>query len=241
VNGSTKESTPLSPGAESREKELFSLLLSINGELLYESIQLQNTRAELKKEMKREQSAAAEAGGSTNGEVASMVEEDKLIQQDYAQSVYSLPSRGVTLLIMWFSCMRRLQGNLTFLASLADRKGAAQIPQGPPYLAPPPLNLRIKMRSPTTSTAPDSSDKQPDPDPGREEEDQQLMADREDRDKLLKELYKKLQAQFPGVDPRKEPAFPHPAKQQPQNGQRPGVPGTGHSSNQGSPAPTPQA
>jgi hypothetical protein len=85
VNGSTKQSTPLSPGAESREKELFSLLLSINQELLFESIQLQNTRAELKKEHQREQLAAAEAPGSANGEVSHLAEEDKLIQQDYAQ------------------------------------------------------------------------------------------------------------------------------------------------------------
>lgn len=85
ASGSTKESTPLSPGTESRERETFSLLLSINQELLFESIQLQNTRAELRKEAKREQSAAAEGGASVNGDGSDLTRHEKLIQQDYAQ------------------------------------------------------------------------------------------------------------------------------------------------------------
>jgi hypothetical protein len=85
ANGSTKESTLLSPGTESREKETFSLLLSINQELLYESIQLQNTRAELRKEHMREQSATADGGGSANGDGTDPVKLEKLIQTDYAQ------------------------------------------------------------------------------------------------------------------------------------------------------------
>ena len=42
--------TPLSPGTESKEKELFSLLLQINNELLMELIQLQHTQEEQKKD-----------------------------------------------------------------------------------------------------------------------------------------------------------------------------------------------
>jgi len=49
------------------------------------------------------------------------------------------------------------------------------------------------------------------------------IADREDRNKYLKELYAKLQALFPGIDPKKEPAFPINARAgnpgQPQPGQ----------------------
>jgi hypothetical protein len=85
ANGSTKESTPLSPGTESRERETFSLLLNINQELLYESIQLQNTRAELKKGLKREQSAGADGSGNAPGEGLDLLRQEKLIQLDYAQ------------------------------------------------------------------------------------------------------------------------------------------------------------
>ncbi|KAH8912175.1 hypothetical protein BR93DRAFT_63745 [Coniochaeta sp. PMI_546] len=222
ANGSTKESTPLSPGTESRERETFSLLLNINQELLYESIQLQNTRAELKKELKREPSAGADGGPNATGDGLDLLKQEKLIQLDYAH------------------CMRRLQGNLTYLAALADRK-VGQVPPCPAHLMPPPLNLSIKMRSPTAPGA-DPNENPSAPDPEREEKDRLLTADREERDKLLKELYKKLQAQFPGIDPRREPAFamPNPGAQQPHNGQRQAGPGAGPSSNQGSPAPNPQ-
>ncbi|KAB5554645.1 hypothetical protein GE09DRAFT_1121875 [Coniochaeta sp. 2T2.1] len=211
ANGSTKESTPLSPGTQSRDAETFSILLNINQELLYESIQLQNTRAELRKE---QSSAGTDGGGSVNGDAADKMKQEKLIQMDYAQ------------------CMRRLQGNLTYLAALADRK-VGQVPTCPAHLMPPPLNLGIKMRLPTPEDATE-------PDPEREEKEKALAADREERDKLMKELYKKLQAQFPGIDPRREPAFAVPGAQQQPSGQRPGAPGGGSSSNQGSPAPTPQ-
>ena len=86
ANGSTKESTPLSPGTESREREAFSLLLNINQELLYESIQLQNTRAEIKKEYLKDQSVNADGSGSANGEASSeLAKQEKMIQTDYAQ------------------------------------------------------------------------------------------------------------------------------------------------------------
>lgn len=85
VNGSTKESTPLSPGTESREREAFSLLLNINQELLYESIQLQNTRAEIKKEYLKDQSVAADGGGGPNVDASELAKQEKMIQTDYAQ------------------------------------------------------------------------------------------------------------------------------------------------------------
>lgn len=124
-------------------------------------------------------------------------------------------------------CMRRLQGNLTYLAALADRKGA-QLPPCPAYLSPPPLNLNLKMRS-QPPVQPDSSEKQLDPN-----------TDREERDKFIKEMYKKLQALFPGIDPKKEPAHQMTnaraaqAQQANQNGPRPTP---AQAPNQGSPTP----
>ncbi len=129
-----------------------------------------------------------------------------------------------------FRCMRRLQANLAYLASLADRKGAVPVGKGPQLLTPPSLNLRIKLRGQTPTPTPASDSSEPNKtDPN---------ADLEDRDKYLKELYRRLQALYPGVDPKKEPAFP-PAG--PGANQKQG-PGSGPGSNQPSPAPqkTPQ-
>lgn len=81
ANGTSTASTPLSPASESRDKERFNLLLEINQELLYESIQLMNTKAELKKG----QAASGSAGENPNGQSADNVEEEKLILQDYNQ------------------------------------------------------------------------------------------------------------------------------------------------------------
>jgi hypothetical protein len=100
--------------------------------------------------------------------------------------------------------MRRLQGNLTYMAALADRKGG-QVPECPAHLMPPPLNLSIKMKA-SPAMQGESPEKQVDPN-----------VDREERDKLLKDLYKQLQALFPGIDPRKEPAY-----QVPPNARGPG-------------------
>jgi hypothetical protein len=78
-NGALTAPTPLSPGTESKEKERFQVLLDINQELLYESVQLANTKAELRKEAA---SSSAEAGGKP---AVAESPEDKLIQQDYTQ------------------------------------------------------------------------------------------------------------------------------------------------------------
>lgn len=50
ANGVSSASTPLSPGTKSKEQDRFALLLAINGELLFETIQLQNSVQELKAE-----------------------------------------------------------------------------------------------------------------------------------------------------------------------------------------------
>lgn len=75
ANGAVATSTPTSPNTESREKERFALLLDINHELLYESIQLQATQQELKK---------LNATDGNTGE-RKPTEEESIIQQDYLQ------------------------------------------------------------------------------------------------------------------------------------------------------------
>jgi len=75
--------TPLSPGTESRESERFSVLLEINQELLFESMQLHHTIQELKKE-----EAAAKANeGPNSGLEKKLKEQENLCSQDYGQYV----------------------------------------------------------------------------------------------------------------------------------------------------------
>lgn len=71
-------STPQSPATESREQEKFAVLFDINQELLYESICLMNSRAELKKGQ-----ASAETGGGKSE--VDFAEEEKLLSHDYNQ------------------------------------------------------------------------------------------------------------------------------------------------------------
>lgn len=109
--------------------------------------------------------------------------------------------------------MRRLQANLSYMAALADRKPEVKVPPCPAYLSAPPLNLTLKPRGPVMTA--EGSEAKPD-----------AVADREERDKSIKDLYRRLQGVFPGFDPKKEPAF------------RTGAPGgqkTGGPGNQASP------
>ncbi|KFA78083.1 hypothetical protein S40288_05455 [Stachybotrys chartarum IBT 40288] len=143
-NETAPTATPLSPGTEAQEKKRFSTLLDINHELLYESIQIQVTQQELKKEHA--------ADGST-GE-RKPTEEENLFQQDYLQ------------------CMRRIQTNLTYLAALADRKSEVKVPPYPAYLSAPPLNLSLRLRVP--SVGPDGSEQNIDPQADRVQRDQSI-------------------------------------------------------------------
>ena len=127
-------------------------------------------------------------------------------------------------------CMRRIQVNLSYLATLADRK-TVQPPAPPQVLMPPLLNLGLKLRVSSDVTP----EKLPDPN-----------VDREERDRLLKNLYGKLQALFPGVDPKKE-GPPSASNARPGGpGQNPNQPsmkapnGQMMGSEHGSPAPGPQ-
>lgn len=116
--------------------------------------------------------------------------------------------------------MRRLQANLAYLAAIADRshKPSSQIPPHPTIISAPPLsplppktqikqspkaspnqNPNIKTEStPSSETANGATnDSLIDLDAGSEET--------EDRLETIKALYARLQALFPGVDPKKEP------------------------------------
>jgi hypothetical protein len=88
--------------------------------------------------------------------------------------------------------MRRLQANLSYMASLADRKPDTKMQPYPAYLTPPNLNLSVKLRA--QPIVPEGGDFKIDP-----------VTDREERDLAIKELYSRLRACYPGVDPNKEP------------------------------------
>lgn len=95
--------------------------------------------------------------------------------------------------------MRRLQSNLAYLAAIADRshKPAAQIPSHPAIMFAPTLTYKpahtIPISAPTNDDDPASK-----PEEGHE-----------DRREILKEAYERLQALYPGVDPKKDtPAGP---------------------------------
>ncbi|KAL7789497.1 hypothetical protein V8C37DRAFT_211721 [Trichoderma ceciliae] len=168
---------PMSPTTENIEKERFALLLDINHELLYESIQIQTTQQELKKEH-----------AAINGNIPDRkpTEEENLFQQDYLH------------------CMRRLQANLSYMAALADRKPEVKGLPCPAYLSPPPLNLALKLRA--IPIGAENSSIPIDP-----------MTDREERNRSIQDLYRRLQSVFPTFDPKKEPVY-----RMPGSGQKPG-------------------
>jgi hypothetical protein len=116
--------------------------------------------------------------------------------------------------------MRRLQGNLAYLAQLADKKTSGQAAAHPSWMKPPPLSAKVKIRS---LPGPDGSESKTEP------------GNREETIKYFNELYTKLQNLYPGVDYNKEPM--------PQQPGRPGPPGPiaqkppSQASNQASPVP----
>lgn len=112
--------------------------------------------------------------------------------------------------------MRRLQANLSYMAAMADRKPEVKVPPCPAYLTAPPLNLVLKHRA--APMGPEGPDANID-----------ALADRVERDRAIKDLYRRLQGVFPGFDAKREP---HTFGKAPGPGQRPGAP---TASNQGSP------
>ncbi|KAI1465886.1 uncharacterized protein F4812DRAFT_461573 [Daldinia caldariorum] len=189
-NNASSASTPLSPGADSRDKERVGVILEINNELLLEAMQIQNTQRILKEER-----ASANGTDGVTSEPEKKPTEEDMLAQDYLQ------------------CMRRLQTNLTYLAALADKKGNVTAGPCPSYLRAPPLNTSIKLRM---MVGPDGSENQEAPDRG-------------ETAKYIQELYKKLQALYPGMDPNKEPTLGLPGGRQnaqQANAAKPGPPRT---------------
>lgn len=105
--------------------------------------------------------------------------------------------------------MRRLQANLSYMAALADRKPEVKVPPCPAYLTAPALTLSLKLRAP--AVGPEGADNNIDP-----------VADREERNNSIRDLYSRLQAVFPGIDPKREPAY----RMNTQGGQKPGMMGS---------------
>ena len=100
-------------------------------------------------------------------------------------------------------CMRRLQANLAYLAAIADRshKPDSQIPRHPATMTAPPLTSKGGLAgSPKQDSKKEESDDKKSGLKKPEEE--------ENRAEILKEQYKRLQALFPGVDPKKEAQIP---------------------------------
>ncbi|KAI0555506.1 hypothetical protein F4679DRAFT_172792 [Xylaria curta] len=125
TNGVSSGSTPLSPGADPKEKERVGVILEINNELLLEAMQIQSTQLIIKKE----RAASNGTDGIVNDGEKKSTEEEQLTQ-DY------------------LGCMRRLQTNLAYLAGLADKERKPTQPSQPypAFLKPPPLNTGIKLR-----------------------------------------------------------------------------------------------
>ncbi|KAF3026897.1 hypothetical protein E8E14_015106 [Neopestalotiopsis sp. 37M] len=180
VPNGNSNAVPLSPGADLREKDRIAVILEINSELLWEASQVQNTMLAVKNEK------PPAANGTPND--TEKTEEEKLLLQDFSH------------------CMRRLQGNLAYLAHMADNKKAAsgQAAAHPSYMKPPPLSTKVRIR--------------PMPPPEGSEGKTVEPSKREDTIKYFNDLYTKLQQLYPGVDYNKEPALPPP-------GARPGPQG----------------
>ncbi|RDW91895.1 hypothetical protein BP5796_01289 [Coleophoma crateriformis] len=108
-----------------------------------------------------------------------------------------------SLLREYTEYLRRLQCNLAYLAAIADRshKPLSQIPPHPAIIScPPPLKS-----SPNSPAKPEGNVDNSD--------------SKEDLDSIIKDQYERLQALFPGVDPKREPPLQTAKKPQPPPGQ----------------------
>jgi hypothetical protein len=131
--------------------------------------------------------------------------------------------------------MRRLQANLAYLAAIADRshKPSSQIPPHPAIISAPPLsplpskpqikqspkaspneNSNIKTESTLSSETANGAANGTPINLGISSSEEA-----EDRLETIKALYARLQALFPGVDPKKEPPIQAMNKSAQQKGQ----------------------
>jgi hypothetical protein len=114
--------------------------------------------------------------------------------------------------------MRRLQSNLAYLAAIADRshKPSSQVPSHPTIISAPPLPTIIPKHTKPTNLS-DQNTKDVDSASLKVEGDgghtngvvkYEEGESPEERAQTLRTLYARLQALFPGVDPKKEPPLP---------------------------------
>ncbi|KAL3472170.1 hypothetical protein BJX99DRAFT_236059 [Aspergillus californicus] len=109
--------TAQSPAAIAREKERVSVLLEINSLLLQEAVNLQ---------------AAGKAGGPPVQQASSDTNPSPTSESTADKSAQRTPE--------YMNCMRRLQVNLAYLATVADKgkKAAGAVPTMPAIMSPPP-------------------------------------------------------------------------------------------------------
>lgn len=111
--------SPNSPQVATREKARVSTLLDINSILLQEVVNLQ---------------AAGKAGGTPAqaGNQDASAPSSPMAPSDAAKNTSNKPTPE------YIECMRRLQANLAYLASIANKKSGTAAPPAPAILTPPP-------------------------------------------------------------------------------------------------------
>lgn len=114
-----QQSAPQSPAAASRERDRIGALLNINSALFREVVNLQ---------------AAGKAGPSPQPSGQDQQQAGSPAPKQAANDPSKKPSQE------YVDCMRRLQANLAYLATIADRskKPGNVVPPGPQILTPPP-------------------------------------------------------------------------------------------------------
>ena len=130
----TPTSTPpaapsLSPAQIARDRARVSVLLDINSALIQEVVNLQSSgKAGLVANQPPSQQASPTQ--ETNTAPSTPADAEKV----------ATPTTSTKPSMEYIECMRRLQGNLAFLATLADRskKAGSQAPQFPTFMTPPP-------------------------------------------------------------------------------------------------------
>lgn len=122
------QSTPtMSPQSQARERARVTVLLEINTVLLQEVVSLQGKGMAGTAPTQTQQSPNSPTSNDPNALSNSPVDAGKPAGSKPASQEYA-------------DCMRRLQANLSYLASIADakKKPQGQIPIGPAIMIPPP-------------------------------------------------------------------------------------------------------
>lgn len=144
---------PLSPRSASREKARVTVLLDINSALLQEVVNLQSAgKAGLPPNQHVGQQASPTTDPSTSSPTSATDPSNPQLNspQDATKPTSSGSSKQPSE--EFIACMRRLQANLAYLATIADRakKAGGQPPKAPAIMDPPPHlasvnDLYVKM------------------------------------------------------------------------------------------------